>query len=181
MLKRQTSTVAALLLLSSVVLAAAPGFVVRNSELRSQPSFSGQVAQRLSPGTTVNLLERRGGWRRIEVKANRRRGWVRNYQVRAGQVPSSVVSDNRDENRGVLSDLASLSRSASGLLGSGDGTSTSQTTATIGIRGLSAEELKAARPDQQQLNQLKRFGASPEAGRAFAKAANLKRRKVNAL
>lgn len=181
MLKRHTALVAALVLLSSAALAAAPGFVVRNSELRAQPSFSARVALRLSPGTAVSLLERRGGWRQVEVKANRQRGWVRNYQVRAGRVPSSVVSGSRDQDRGVLSDLASLSRSASGLLGSGNSTGTNRTTATIGIRGLSAEELKAAKPDQQQLQKLKRLGATPEAGKAFAKAANLRQRKVNAL
>jgi len=50
-----------LLLSCSAAVAASPGFVVRNSELRNSPSFSGQVMQRLAPGKGVTLLDRRGG------------------------------------------------------------------------------------------------------------------------
>jgi hypothetical protein len=174
--------VVALLVLSiGASVAAAPGFVVRNSELRDAPSFSAKVTHRLAPGSGVTLLERRGGWRQVEVTGTRLRGWVRSYQVRAGQVPPTVVTEKRDEQRGVLSDLASLSRSASGLLGGGNRTGTNQTTATIGIRGLSAEELEAAKPDQKQLEQLKKYGVSPSAGKKFAKSAKLKKRKVKSL
>ncbi len=182
MLERFRFLVVALVMLSGASLAATPGFIVRNSELRAKPSFSGQVAQRLAPGTTVTLLERRGGWRKVQLTANKRGGWVRNYQVRAGQVPSSVVAETRDDNRGVLSDLASLSRSASGLVGGGDGSSSSsQTTATIGIRGLGAEDLGAAKPDKRQLEQLKKYAASRNGGKSFARSAGLKQRRVNAL
>lgn len=173
--------VAVLLLLWGTGVAAAPGFIVRSSELRSAPSFSGQVVQRLAPGIAVTLLERRGGWRQVELQQNKRRGWVRSYQVRAGQVPSTVVAETRDDQRGVLSDLASLSRSASGLFGGGNSANTSQTTATIGIRGLSAEELEAARPDKKQLEKLKKYGVTRTAGKAFGKEAKLKKRKINTL
>jgi len=173
--------VATLLLSCGVAFAASPGFIVRNSELRNSPSFSGQVMQRLAPGKGVTLLERRGGWRQVEVTGTRLQGWVRSYQVRAGKVPSTVVAETRDEKRGVLSDLASLSRSASGLLGGGSQAGTNQTTATIGIRGLSAEELEAAKPDKKQLEKLKKYGATRSAGKKFAKAAKLKKRKVNTL
>lgn len=170
-----------LLMIGEASLAATPGFIVRNSELRSAPSFSGKVMQRLAPGSGVSLLERRGGWRQVELTKGKKRGWVRTYQVRAGQVPSGVVAENRDEQRGVLSDLASLSRSAAGLFGGGNRSGTSQTTATIGIRGLSAEELEAARPDKKQLEQLKKYGASRDAGKQFGKTAKLKKRKVDTL
>ena len=173
--------VALLVLACGASSAAAPGFVVRNSELRNAPSFSGQVMQRLAPGSGVTLLERRGGWQQVEVTGTRFRGWVRSYQVRAGQVPPTVVAETRDEQRGVLSDLASISRSASGLLGGGNRAGTNQTTATIGIRGLSAEELEAAKPDQQQLERLKKYGVSPKAGKQFAKSAKLKKRRVKTL
>jgi len=117
----------------------------------------------------------------VEVTGTRLQGWVRSYQVRAGKVPSTVVAETRDEKRGVLSDLASLSRSASGLLGGGNQASTNQTTATIGIRGLSAEELEAAKPDKKQLEKLKKYAATRSQGKKFAKTAKLKKRKVNTL
>ena len=145
--------------MSAASVAAGPGFIVRNSDLRGTPSFSGKV----------------------EVTANKQRGWVRTYQVRAGQVAPSVVSETRDEQRGVLSDLASLSRSAAGLFGGGSRSSGSQTTATIGIRGLGAEELEAARPDKKQLEQLKKYGVSRDAGKQFGKTAKLKKRKIDTL
>lgn len=173
--------VALLVLAGGTSVAAGPGFVVRNSEMRNAPSFSGQVTHRLTPGSGVTLLERRGGWQHVEVTGTRLQGWVRSYQVRAGQVPPTVVAETRDDQRGVLSDLASLSRSASGLLGGGNRAGTNQTTATIGIRGLSAEELEAAKPDQKQLKQLKKYGVSPSAGKKFAKSAKLKKRKVKSL
>jgi hypothetical protein len=173
--------VALLVLACGASLAAAPGFVVRNCEMRNAPSFSGQVMQRLAPGSGVTLLERRGGWQQVELTGTRFQGWVRSYQVRAGQLPPTVVKETRDEQRGVLSDLASLSRSASGLLGAGNRAGTNQTTATIGIRGLSAEELEAAKPDQAQLEQLKKYAVSPKTGKKFAKSAKLKKRKVKTL
>lgn len=177
----QVVVLALLLLCCGAAFAASPGFVVRNSELRNSPSFSGQVMQRLAPGKGVMLMERRGGWQQVEVTGTRLQGWVRSYQVRPGAVPPTVVEETSDEKRGVLSDLASLSRSASGLLGGGSRTSTNQTTATIGIRGLSAEELEAAKPDEKQLEQLKKYAATRKEGKKFAKSEKLKSRDVKTL
>ena len=41
--------------------------------------------------------------------------------------------------------------------------------------------LEAARPDKKQLERLKKYGASRDAGKKFAKTAKLKKRKVKTL
>ncbi len=157
--------------------AATPGFTTRSAELRADPSFAARVVRRLTPGTEAVLQAQRGGWREVVVEGAR--GWVRTYQVRAGRLPPDTVVTSSEQSRGVLADLATLSRSASGLFSRSR--TTSRTTATVGIRGLSAGELEAAQADPAQLEKLKSHVASRDEGRRLAAEARLRARSVKYL
>jgi uncharacterized protein YraI len=61
---------------------AAPGTVLRNDKLYSQPSASASVAGSVAKGASVNILAKQGGW--LRVTAGKSTGWVRLLSVRAG-------------------------------------------------------------------------------------------------
>lgn len=121
-------------------------------------SVSGRVGQ-MPAGSKVSVFERQGGWKQIFSDEKAILGWVRGYQVReASQLPVADVKTEPDS-RGFLSGLATLSRKASGFFKNSGG-STSSSTATIGVRGLSESEIKSAKPDFEQLAKMKTFASS---------------------
>ncbi len=73
---------------------------------------------------------------------------------------------------------ASGLRSVGGLFGGG---STTTATATVGIRGLSAEDIANAQPNPAAVTQAEKMRLSADQARQFASAAPLKPRSVEAL
>ena len=87
------------------------------------------------------MFSRQGGWKEIFADEKAILGWVRSYQVREGNFEPTVQTESKSDSRGFLAGLASFSRRASGFFKSSSGR-TSSGTATIGVRGLSEEEIK---------------------------------------
>jgi hypothetical protein len=73
---------------------------------------------------------------------------------------------------------ASGLRSVGGLFGGG---STTTATATVGIRGLSAEDLANAQPNPAAVSQAEKMRLSADQARQFASSAPLKPRSVEPL
>ncbi|MDP2056163.1 MAG: SH3 domain-containing protein, partial [Thiobacillus sp.] len=61
---------------------AAPGTVLRNDKLYSQPSASSRVTGSVAKGASVNILAKQGGW--LRVTSDKTTGWIRLLSVRAG-------------------------------------------------------------------------------------------------
>src|SRR5262245_4515012 len=95
--------------------------VTRTAELRATPTLDGALVTSLPADAKVDVLKRVGGWYR--VKAGDSEGWVRMWLLRLSAPAGGVA-----------------------VLSSGRSTST-YTTATTGVRGLSEEELKNAKPN----------------------------------
>lgn len=75
--------------------------------------------------------------------------------------------------------FSKLARGATGLLGGGTSSyGTQAPTATIGIRGLSAEELRSASPNVAAVQQMEGFQASDGEAVSFAQGAQLSARSV---
>lgn len=77
---------------------------------------------------------------------------------------------------GFFSGFKNLSRGVSGLFGGGarnDSSGTGGTTATIGIRGLQADDVIAARPDPAALSRMQRYRVSSQEATGFARQAGL--------
>ena len=135
----------------------------RATELRANPDDAAASLQAVPAQTTVQVLERRGAWTR--VKTDSQSGWLRLMHLRGsvtvGEAPQQTKSG------GFLSGL-------NRALGGGQGSQRAQS-ATLGIRGLSPEELKSASPNPQALAQTRAFAASKSEAEQHAKAASLAR------
>ena len=130
--------------------------------LMTTPYSDAKQTGQLPANTTVNILERHGGWLRISAKG--KTGWARLHQVRAGEGPEAKSTG------GGLTALKNVSQT---------GRSGSQgIVATTGIRGLSAEELKSAKPNPKGVESMETHRASDNSARDFARSAGLKEKDI---
>ncbi|MHB8914244.1 MAG: SH3 domain-containing protein [Thiobacillus sp.] len=132
---------------------AAPGTLLRDESLRSQPSATAPVAAQVGRGTSVDIVARRGGW--LQVKTGRTQGWVRLLSVRAGQGGSGRA--------GVGDVLGVATRRAD----------PSRVVSVAGVRGLNEDQLRQARFDADELSRLDSFAATLSQGRSHANKSGL--------
>jgi hypothetical protein len=130
--------------------------------LMATPYRDAKPAGKLPSNTKVDILERRGGWLRISAMGIT--GWARLHQVRAGEGPEAK---NTGGGLTALKNVSQTGRSGSqGIV------------ATTGIRGLSAEELKSAKPNPKAVESMEANRASDSSARDFARSAGLKEKDV---
>ena len=153
------------------------GVVIRASTVYTKADSRSEKIGSLPAGSTVNVFSRNGGWKEVFSENQNLIGWVRSYQVREGLVKSEI-KDEPEDSRGFLSGLVSFSRRATGFFGGGDDNAGSSRTATIGVRGLSEEEIKASKPDLLELKKLQSFSSSKSRMQAFATSGGLSAKKV---
>lgn len=133
--------------------------------LMATPHSDAKPAGQLAANTTVDILERRGGWLRISAAG--KSGWAKLHQVRTGERPQTAKSG---ESLAILKNVGETGRSGStGIV------------ATTGIRGMSAEELTNAKPDPAAVKTIERYRVTASRAREYAKAAGLKEASVPAL
>jgi hypothetical protein len=166
-----------ILLVSPVLAAEQQGVVVREASVHADASSAAKRLARLKAGSSVDVIAREGGWKQVGSEDLGVVGWVRSYQVREGDFGTTTTVENSSDSRGFLDGLASFSRKASRFF-RGDGGNTSQGTATIGVRGLSEEEIRAAKADFEQLELLEQFASDRKRAKKFARQGGLKSQKV---
>lgn len=164
-----------LLLVHASVVLATDATIISDTALYQRPSIQSNIIQQLGAGTFVTIDSRQGGWKKISVDKTRQ-GWVRSYRVRSGTLK---VSQQEQESGGFFSSLASLSRKASGLFSSKKKDYSFQRTATIGVRGLSEEQIKNAQPDVKELNKMETFRSNKSVASNFARQGKLAAAKIN--
>lgn len=152
---------ALLVLLLALALPAAAatlgsGTTTRAAELRSTPALDGKLLETLPANAKVEVLKRVGGWYQVTA-ASGQQGWVRMWLLRFSTAPAG----------------ASAFKQNAAVLSSGRSSST-YTTATTGVRGLSEEELQNAKPNPQAVAALEQLAVTPEDARGFAKKGKLK-------
>jgi hypothetical protein len=132
---------------------AAPGTVLRNEKLYSQPAATSKVTASVAKGAKVEILAKQGGW--LRVKAGNSTGWIRLLSVRAG---------------------------AGGLGGTGArdvvGAATtksdpSRVVAVAGLRGLNDEDLKQAKFNAEELARMEAVSVTAAQARSFASQSGL--------
>lgn len=136
------------LLMQSAVLAGETGTALKADAMRKEPYGDAKTVATLAVGDKVDILKKSGGW--LQVKSAKGKGWVRMLSVRRG-----------DAKKGS-GDAAGLLGLASGRAGTG------KVVATTGIRGLSEEELKAAKFDANELKQAESYAVNRADARKFA-------------
>lgn len=157
-----TLSLAILLATLTTAYAKETGTTRASVSLMSGPYSDAKSTGQLPQNTVVDILERRGGWLRISTKGQT--GWVKLHQVRAGEGPEAKKSG---EGLAILKNVGKTGRSGSqGIV------------ATTGIRGLSAEELKSAKPNPKAVEAMDASRASDSAAREYARSAGLKDKDV---
>lgn len=180
------------LIYSSQILAKDKGIVIRTSTVYLNASAGSTVVGKLESGTEVDILDSRSGWKLIFHVDGTLTGWVRRYQLRTGH-SRSLSRDKESDEGGFMSGLAAISRSVSSFFSPDDDASKSSSVtatlgvrgrssvATLGVRGLSESDLKAAKPNPQELEKLKLYGSSANRVERFAVDGKLRARDVSML
>ncbi len=135
---------------------AEPVTLERDSAVLAEPRAGAGVIGNLSKGATGDAVARQGAW--VQVKAGAITGWLYSFNVRFG-----AVSPGAGEGSGAGSVLGRVFAPRQRV----------NVTATIGIRGLEEEDLKQARFDAGQMQQLDGFAATREQAEARAATAGL--------
>ena len=140
--------------------AAERGVALKADKLLAEPFADAKQVGKVAKGDAVAILKKNGGW--YQVKASGAEGWIRMLSVRRGEAGKTSAAK----------DVAALS---SGRAGTG------QIVSTTGVRGLSEEELKAARFDEIELKKAESFGVSKNDALGFAQKGGLLARAFNYL
>lgn len=134
-------------------LATESGSALKNDSLRFEPYADAKLTGNMSRGDSLDILKKQGAW--LQIKTKNSTGWVRLLSVKRGN------STSGNQTSGILA-------AASGRAGTG------QVVSTTGIRGLSEQDLKAAKFNETEINTLESYTLSPDQGRKFAAAGQLK-------
>ncbi len=170
-------------ILTLCLLATAPAvanqdaIIVREAIVYEQASSISARVGKLPAGAKVSLFSRKGGWKEIDSEKRSVTGWVRSYQVREAEYAPEVQTESESDSRGFLAGLASWSRKASGFFKSSS-KATSSGTATIGVRGLSEQDIKSAKADFDEFKKMNRFASNGKRAGNFARKGKLKAKKI---
>ncbi|KVW94407.1 hypothetical protein ABW22_13285 [Thiobacillus denitrificans] len=132
---------------------AAPGTVLRNEKLYSQPSASAKVAGTVAKGASVGILAKQGGW--LRVTSGKTTGWIRLLSVRAG---AGGLGGTR------VGDVVGAATTRS---------DPSRVVAVAGLRGLNDEDLKRAQFNADELARLDALSVMAAQARSFARQSGL--------
>ena len=148
MKNKKTGFMFCALLLSGVLHAAESGTALKGDDLKAEPFRDAKTVAALAAGDKVDILKKDGGW--LQVNSAKGKGWVRMLSIRKGDARKGG---------GDASGLLALS---SGRAGTG------KVVATTGIRGLSEEELKAAKFNEEELKRAEFYASSKSEAARFA-------------
>lgn len=134
-------------------------FTNRATELKDRAAADARTVAPLAEGAALKVLERAGGWTRVEAAGQQ--GWVRVFHLRF-----PVTAQAGTESGSVLGNVTSA-------LGFGRERSKGATMATTGIRGLTPEDLKNASPDMAALARMQSYRADKGSAERFARDGKL--------
>lgn len=142
------------LALASPIYAAAgeTGTALKTDSIRAEPFADAKTVGSLNKNDSVEILTKKGAW--LQVKSKKTSGWVRLLSVKRGGASSG-------------SGLKGAVDVASGRAGTG------KVVSTTGIRGLSAEELKAAKFNEEEMKKMESYAVSGSDAQSFASAGGL--------
>lgn len=146
-------TAALVLCVTAASALAAPGTVLRDEKLYSQPSATSAVAGSAAKGASVDILAKQGGW--LRVTAGKSTGWIRLLSVRAGAGGLGGAG---------VADVVGAATTKS---------DPSKVVAVAGLRGLNDEELKQAKFNADELARLDAMGVTTAQARNFAAQSGL--------
>lgn len=148
-------------LFSGLLYAAESGTALKTDDIRTEPFRDAKSVATLAVGDSVNIIKQDGGW--LQVSKGKSRGWVRMLSIRRG-----------DARKGGA-DAKSVLALTSGRAGTG------KVVATTGIRGLTAEELKQAQFNEEEVKLAESYASNKAAAAKFSAQGKLVARPVDYL
>ncbi len=145
--------------------------VKRSAELRTVPGDTSRSLAALAPNMPLTRLPaRQGAWIQVRTVSGTT-GWVHMFDVgtAAASAPSANVAT------GALRGISNFFNRGSAQA------NTTTATATVGIRGLGAEDIANAQPNLAALAQLDNMRLDAQQARRFAAGAQLQARAVDPL
>ena len=135
-----------------LALGADAGTALKTDTVRAEPFADAKTVGSINKNDSVDILNKKGAW--LQIKTKKTSGWVRLLSVKRGAATAS--------NNGK-----SVIDVASGRAGTG------QVVSTTGIRGLSAEDLKSAKFNEEEMKKMESHTLSASDGQSFASAGGL--------
>lgn len=126
----------------------------RDLDALAEPRHGAKVLWKLAKDALVELRQRQNAW--AEVSSGGQQGWVMFFFLKPGE---PAKQDIGKEIGGVLGLAATKQKG--------------QVTAVIGVRGITEEQLKAAKFNAEELRKLESLAAPPERASSFAESAEL--------
>jgi hypothetical protein len=138
--------------------AAQQAFTNRSTDLKDIGQ-DGKTLATLPENTEVKVVQRAGGWTKVEAQG--KTGWVRVFHLRF----PAVVTTSESGGGGFLSGLGSAI--------SGRPRQQQAGIQTVGVRGLSPEDLKNAAPNNEALAKAQSYRADKPTAERFAREGKL--------
>lgn len=139
--------------------------VKRNTDLKKAPDPTAEAVMSLQTNHLVTHTgERQGAWMRVKAD-NGKQGWLKLFDLSAA--PAGTAADSGGATKGMGS-----------LFGAGKPTAA---TATLGIRGLDANDLAQAQPNPGAVTQGEKLRVSENQARQFAQRSGLTAKPVDDL
>ena len=154
----------ALLALAGLPALAQQAFTNRATDLKESASPDARTLASLAENTEVKVVARGGGWTRVE--SGGKAGWVRVFHLR---FPTTATTES--SGGGLLTGISSAISGRSRTQQAG--------IQTVGVRGLSPEELKNASPDTEALRRMQSYRAETPAAERFAREGRLTEAQVD--
>ena len=142
-----------------LALAGDAATAIKADSLRKEPYADAKTVGSLAKNDSVEILSKKGAW--LQVKSKKSTGWVRLLSVKRGGATS-----NQSGSGSAISDVAS------GRTGTG------KVVSTTGIRGLSAEELKAAKFNEDEMKKMESYQTSAADAKSYAASGGLSATKM---
>lgn len=134
-------------------------YTVRSTEIKQQPYSDAATIGMLGEKASVRILLRQGGW--VKINSAQGDGWVKMLNLRS---TSSKQGDSG------LQSLFNMGRSGS-----------SGITVATGVRGLSEEDLRNARPNPAEFAKLRNYVVDRNLAEIFANSGGLHAQPLNYL
>ena len=158
-MKTTLKTLLLIALISPILLLAGEsGVAIKLDSLRAEPFADAKTIGSINKNDSVEILTKKGAW--LQVKSKKSTGWVRLLSIKRG---------------GASSSGSAISDVASGRTGTG------KVVSTTGIRGLSAEELKAAKFNEEEMKKMESYQTSSSEAKTYASAGGLGATKMSYL
>lgn len=144
--------------------------IASGNGLKSAETSRDKIAQQMNADEITEAKKLADEWKPGLTDTPEKKITEVNEDNSSQEKPSASEETQEQESGGYFKGLA---RSVTGLFGGNKPTTSSGSTAVIGVRGLDAEDLEAASPDEKELQKMDSYAVKDSDATGFARNAKL--------